>query len=205
MQAADISGPRWREKSQVSKENVMQKWLVVLFVAGAALSWGVYVPLVHGAAMKLQSNLRAFLFVGVAYFLVAVLVPMLLIFVLKYDPTAKAAPNFNGVPILWGIMSGVAGALGALFVIFAATNAGPGGAIYVAPLVFAGAPIINTFATIYYFHPVKTTPDWRFFLGLGFAVVGAAMVMLFKPADEAPTKAQTAAATAPAEAGVAVH
>ena len=54
----------------------MPKWLVVLlFVAGAALSWGVYVPLVHGAAMKLQSNLRAFLFVGVAYFLVAVLVP----------------------------------------------------------------------------------------------------------------------------------
>ena len=93
----------------------MPKWLVVLlFVAGAALSWGVYVPLVHGAAMKLQSNLRAFLFVGVAYFLVAVLVPMLLIFVLKYDPTAKAAPNFNGVPILWGIMAGVAGALGAL-------------------------------------------------------------------------------------------
>ncbi len=184
----------------------MPKWLVVLlFVAGAALSWGVYVPLVHGAAVKLQSNLRAFLFVGVAYFLVAVLVPMLLIFVLKYDPTAKAAPNFNGVPILWGIMAGVAGALGALFVIFAATNAGASGVIYVAPLVFAGAPIINTFATIYYFHPVKTTPDWKFFLGLGFAVVGAAMVMLFKPADETPTKAPAAAATAHAETGVAVH
>jgi hypothetical protein len=185
----------------------MPKWLtVLLFVAGAALSWGVYVPLVHGAAMKLQSNLRAFLFVGVAYFLVAVLVPMILIFVLKFDPTAKAAPNFNGVPILWGLLSGIAGALGALFVIFAATNAGPGGAIYVAPLVFAGAPIINTFATIYYFHPVKTVPDWKFFLGLGFAVVGAAMVMLFKPADDpAPAKAQTAAMTAPAEAGAAVH
>jgi uncharacterized membrane protein len=184
----------------------MPKWLVVLlFVAGAALSWGVYVPLVHGAAVKLQSNLRAFLFVGVAYFLVAVLVPMLLIFVMKYDPTAREAPNFKAVPILWGILAGVAGALGALFVIFAATKAGPGGAIYVAPLVFAGAPIVNTFATIYYFHRVETTPDWRFFLGLGFAVVGAAMVMLFKPDDKALTKAQTAAVTAPAEAGVAVH
>lgn len=29
----------------------MTKWLVVLsFVAGAALSWGVYVPVVHRAA-----------------------------------------------------------------------------------------------------------------------------------------------------------
>ena len=90
----------------------MPKWLtVLLFVAGRNnLSWGVYVPLVHGAATRLQSNLRAFLFVGVAYFLVAVLVPMVLIFVMKWDPTARAAPNFRALPILWGIASGVAGA-----------------------------------------------------------------------------------------------
>jgi hypothetical protein len=43
----------------------MMKWLVVLsFVAGAALSWGVYVPVVHRAAFELKSNLRAFMFVG---------------------------------------------------------------------------------------------------------------------------------------------
>jgi hypothetical protein len=48
-------------------KNEMPKWLLVLlFVAGAAVSWGVYVPLVHRAATLLQSNLRAFLFVGVA-------------------------------------------------------------------------------------------------------------------------------------------
>ena len=160
--------------------------LVMLFVAGAALSWGVYVPTVHVAATALKSNLRAFLFVGVAYFLVAVLVPALFIFVLKNDPTAKGVPNFDLQPSLWGLAAGTAGALGALCVIFAVTNAGKGGAIYVAPLVFAGAPIINTIATITYFHPVKTLPDWRFFLGLGLAAAGAAMVMLFKPVDAAP-------------------
>jgi hypothetical protein len=74
----------------------------------------------------------------------------------------------------------------------------------VAPLVFAGAPIINTFATIYYFHPVKTLPDWKFFLGLAFAVVGAAMVMLFKPVDDAHATAQVSAVKAPAEV-TAVH
>ena len=64
----------------------MGKWgTVLIFVAMAALSWGVYVPVVHLAAQKLGSNLRAFLFVGVAYFLVAVLVPCVLIFVLKND------------------------------------------------------------------------------------------------------------------------
>jgi hypothetical protein len=186
-------------------KNEMPKWLLVLlFVAGAAVSWGVYVPLVHRAATLLQSNLRAFLFVGVAYFLVAVLVPIVMIFVMNWDPTQKAAPNFQLQPVLWGLASGIAGAVGALFVIFAVTNAGAGGAIYVAPLVFAGAPIINTFATIYYFHPVKTLPDWRFLTGIGLAVVGAAMVMLFKPTEEAHAAAPTAI-TAPAEAGAGVH
>ena len=63
-------------------------WLVVLsFVAAAALSWGVYVPDVHRAAFELKSNLRAFMFVGVAYFVVAVLIPAFFIFVAKSDPT----------------------------------------------------------------------------------------------------------------------
>ncbi len=160
----------------------MPKWAIVsIFVAGAALSWGVYVPVVHEASVQLKSNLRAFLFVGVAYFLVAVLIPSILIFVLKTDPTAKGAPNFASGPITWGIMAGVAGALGALCIIFAVNTAGPGGALYVAPLVFAGAPIVNTFATMTIFHPVKTLPDWRFFAGLVMAAAGMAMVVLFKP------------------------
>lgn len=170
--------------------------IVLLFVLGAALSWGIYVPTVHLAAQALKSNLRAFLFIGVAYFLVAVLVPAVFIFVLKNDPTAKGTPNFDLVPVLWGIAAGTAGAVGALCVIFAVTNAGKGGAIYVAPLVFAGAPIINTIATITYFHPVKTLPDWRFFLGLLLAVIGAAMVMIYKPVDEQPHAAATPSATA---------
>jgi hypothetical protein len=174
--------------------------LVLLFVAGAALSWGVYVPVVHVAAQKLGSNLRAFLFVGVAYFLVAVLIPALLIFILG-DPTEKPNANFQTTPVLWGIAAGTAGAVGALCVIFAVTYAGKGGAIYVAPLVFAGAPIINTIATITYFHPVKTLPDWRFFFGLAMAAAGAAMVMLFKPVDAAPhAPAATHAAADPAGA-----
>ena len=162
----------------------MGKWLVVLcFVAGAALSWGVYVPIVHRAAFELKSNLRAFMFVGVAYFLTAVLIPAIFIFLMRWDPTVKAGaePNFNAIPVLWGIAAGTAGAVGALCVIFAATTGGPGAAIYVAPLVFSGAPIINTIATILYFHPAKTMPDWRFFAGLGLAIVGASLVLIYKP------------------------
>lgn len=72
----------------------MVRWLVVLsFVAGAALSWSVYVPVVHRAAFELKSNLRAFMFVGMAYFLVAVLIPAIFIFVAKFDPPSSREPS----------------------------------------------------------------------------------------------------------------
>ena len=175
---------------------MQSKWFwVLLFVLGAALSWGVYVPLVHRAATELKSNLRAFMFVGVAYFLVAVLIPALFIFVFKTDPTQKPGVNFYTGPMIWGVVAGTAGAVGALFVIFAATTAGKEGVIVVAPLVFAGAPIVNTIATITYFHPVHKLPDWRFFLGLAMAAGGAAMVMLFKPVEDKPHAAAPPAAT----------
>lgn len=169
------------------------KWTVLAFVAGAALSWGMYVNTVHEATAKLGSNLRAFLMVGLAYFLTAVLIPGFFIFVLKSDPTVKAgtAANWNASPMLWGLAAGTAGAAGALCVIFAVKAAGPGGAIYVAPLVFAGAPIINTIGSITIFAHGKKTglPNAWFFLGILMAAGGAALVMLNKPKVGAPPAA----------------
>jgi drug/metabolite transporter (DMT)-like permease len=176
--------------------------VVLAFIAGAVVSWGVYVPIVHRAAEQLHSSLRAFLFVGVAYFLTAVLIPLALIFIFNYDPTTRGqTPNFNIGPVSWGVAAGFAGAVGALCVIFAATNAGKGGALYVAPLVFAGAPIINTIVTMTIFHPVKKMPEIPFFLGLLLAACGAALVMIYKPAPDAPHMTPPAAlSTDPSEA-----
>lgn len=166
------------------------KWTVWAFVSGAALSWGIYVPLVHDATAKLGSNLRAFLMVGVAYFLVAVLVPGIFIFLLKSDPTAKDVSKLNwfGPSVLSGILAGVSGAVGALCVIFATRDAvasvGPVvGPLVVAPLVFAGAPIINTIASITIFAHGKKfeAPGLLFYVGLALAATGMATVMVNKP------------------------
>jgi hypothetical protein len=161
----------------------MPKWLVVLlFIAGTALSWGIYVPSIHVAATLLKSNLRAFLLVGVAYFLTAVLIPVALIFLANWDPTVRGTPNFDGPGIRWGLWAGTMGAIGALCVIFAVTAAGKEwGPLVVPPLVFAFAPIVNTIAALLYFSPAKTMPDWRFFFGLLMAIGGAALVMIYKP------------------------
>ena len=48
----------------------------VIFVAGAVLSWGVYGSMLHEGQGKLGSPVRALLCVGVAYFLIGVIVPV---------------------------------------------------------------------------------------------------------------------------------
>ena len=162
------------------------KWTVFAFIAGAALSWGVYVPLVHDAASRLGSNLRAFLMVGVAYFLVAVLVPSLFIFVLKSgDPTAKPTSvlSWKFTSLAAGLAAGISGAVGALCVIFATKEAGTIGPLIVAPLVFAGAPIVNTIASMTIFAHGKKfeAPGTSFYIGLVVAAAGMALVMVNKP------------------------
>lgn len=175
------------------------KWTVLAFVAGAALSWGVYVPLVHDATTKFGSNLRAFLMVGIAYFLVAVLIPSFFIFY-KGDPTAKDPSKLNwaGSSITYGILAGVAGAAGALCVIFAVKEAGATAAFLVAPMVFAGAPIINTIVSVTIFAHGKKFESLSpsFYIGLLIATAGMVLVMINKPKeikDSAPPVAMAGA------------
>jgi hypothetical protein len=47
----------------------------VAFVAGAVLSWGIYGAMLHKGQVALGNPMRALLCVGVAYFLIGVLIP----------------------------------------------------------------------------------------------------------------------------------
>jgi hypothetical protein len=89
-------------------------------------------------------------------------------------------------------------------VIFAVKEAGAAGPLIVAPLVFAGAPIINTLASLTIFSHGKKfeAPGGLFYLGLLLAASGMAMVMLNKPkvaaGDAKPAAAAAASSSAPA-------
>ena len=50
--------------------------LWIIFALGAALAWGLYGPALHSGQVALGSPMRALLCVGVAYFLIGVLVPI---------------------------------------------------------------------------------------------------------------------------------
>lgn len=166
------------------------------------LMWGVYGILLHkgqtlfqpASGPKLDINevrYKSFLFVGLAYFLVAVLLPLIL---LIGRGTAFSGYTSNGMT--WSLIAGIAGAVGAFGVLLAFGTGGK--PVVVMSLVFAGAPLINaTIATL--MHP----PDngWGsvnplFWLGVILAVGGGFLVARFNPGAPVPKKAVPTAAHA---------
>ena len=85
------------------------EWLY--FVAGAVLSWGFYVPVLHEGQRLLGGALRAFLCVGAAYFLTAVLIPLVLMY---FDLAGSRQGIFNQQGVTFATLGGIAGAAGAL-------------------------------------------------------------------------------------------
>ena len=146
------------------------KWL--LFVAGAVLSWGAYGVLLHQGQTQLANPLKALLCVGVAYFLIGVLVP-------GVSLSAQGdLSSFDRGGLVTATTAGALGALGAVCIIYAFRFGGL--PLYVMPLVFGGAPIVNVvLSTI--LHPPKSTPHPLLYVGFLLAASGAGMVLYFRP------------------------
>ena len=147
--------------------------LWILFALGAALAWGLYGPALHRGQVALGSPMRALLCVGVAYFLIGVLVP---VGSLSYQGSLQQGFTMKGS--VAGLLGGALGALGAICIIFAFKNGGL--PTYVMPLVFAGAPLVNVFFSMW-LHPPKTAPNPLLYVGFLLAAAGAGMVLYFKP------------------------
>src|SRR5262245_16131788 len=170
------------------------EWLWYVLLAG--LSWGTYVPLIFYGGSELGgkpgSRILAILCVGVAYFVIAVLFPLYLFL-------SKQAewPGLTITGLVFSGLAGVAGAVGALCVVFAtksavqsARDAGLGPEtykIFIAPLIFGLAPVINTLvSTVWHpkpgnpFHFGFDAPGWKLWLGILLVGVGAALVLFSK-------------------------
>src|SRR2546428_1647429 len=124
--------------------------LWILFALGAALSWGLYGPALHRGQVALGSPMRALLCVGIAYFLIGVLVPVT---TLSYQGELH---GFTMKGSLAATLGGALGAAGAVCIIFAFKYGGL--PAYVMPPVFARAPLVNMLFSIW-LYPPKTTPN----------------------------------------------
>ncbi len=145
-----------------------------IFAIGAALSWGVYGAMLHQGQAKLGNPLRALLCVGVAYFLIGVLVPVAGL----ASQNQLSLAGFNSVGTTTATVAGALGAIGAACIIWAFKSGGVPN--YVMPLVFGGAPVINVLVTMY-LHPPKNTVNPLLFVGMLLVVAGASLVLYFRP------------------------
>src|SRR5574339_1071086 len=122
----------------------------VWFAIGAALSWGLYGPTLHKGQVLLGHPMRALLCVGVAYFLVAILIPGGTLV------SQGQLKTFNASGTFYATLGGALGAFGAIFVIWAFRAGGV--PTYVMPIVFAGAPVVNVLYSMWS-HPPAVGPS----------------------------------------------
>ena len=178
------------------------EWL--LYVALAGLSWGTYVPLIFYGGNELGgksgARLMAILCVGVAYFVMAVVFPLLM-FLTKFEEW----PGLKPVGLVFSGLAGVAGAAGAICVVFASKSAVTGAKadgldmdtyrVFIAPLIFGLAPVINVLvSTIWHpkpgdpFHFEVELPGWKLWVGIVLVGLGAALVLFSKEEAEVEKK-----------------
>ncbi len=166
-------------------------WFYLALVTVAC--WGLYGIFLHqgqvAMADKELGRYKAFLFVGIAYFLTAVLAPLVILLLSKnmsWDMPPKG---------MWvSLFAGILGAVGAFFVLLAMASGAKSGmnpavvAISVMSIIFAGAPIVNAIVGIT-LHPPKggfAAIPIPFILGILLAALGGFMVTKYKPGSAPP-------------------
>lgn len=155
---------------------------VTLSIALTAVCWGAYGPVLHKGQAKMGgSRLRPFLCVGLAYFAIAVIGPMFMLS--SFQEPGGWMPDKSVMGIVWSLGAGAAGAIGALGIIYAFNFGGK--PIFIMPLVFGFAPVVNTFTAIVtdnLFGRVGT----MFWVSLGMVIFGAMIVLIFAPRKAPP-------------------
>ena len=187
------------------------KYLWLVYVGLAGLAWGTYVPIIFFGGNELgarpNARLMAILCVGGAYFVIGVLFPLTMFLSGQYE-----WPALKTTGLVFSSLAGVAGAVGAICVIFATQSAmgaardegltGPALAkyrVYIAPLIFGLAPVINTLVSSIWhpehgvFHFDVELPGWKLWVGIVLVGIGAALVLYSKEEAEKPKAPQAAA------------
>ena len=115
-----------------------------LFALLTVVTWGLYGVFLHQGQTSMQDPIngryRAFLFVGIAYMVTAVLAPLFLL-------VARGASwQFPVRGVVWSLIAGLMGAAGAFCVLLA--FGAKGSPSVVMSIVFAGAPVVNALTAL---------------------------------------------------------
>ena len=161
------------------------------------ICWGTYGVCMHTGSMNMESKehgrMMAFLYVGLAYFLTAVIAPLI---ILKLQGGPVEFWNYPDAGWKWSLFAGILGAIGALGVLLA-FGASPNPPVYVPivmSIIFAGAPVVNAVVN-------TTKHDWwghvqpQFIMGIVLAAAGGVLVTYYAPKPPPQAAAPTPAVT----------
>ena len=168
-------------------------WIV--FALMTVVSWGVYGVFLHTGQMAMgdpvNGRYKAFLFVGLAYFLTAVLAPLA---ILVANGASWQMPVKG---MAWSLVAGTVGAMGAFCVLLA--FGAKGSPAVVMAIVFGGAPIVNAVVATALHPPAGglSAIRWPFVLGLLMAAAGGCLVTLYRPMPAPPARPAAAPPPAP--------
>lgn len=150
--------------------------------------FGVYGNFLHSGQLGMEDpslgRIKAFLFVGVAYFLVAVLGPLAIL------KAKKASFKMTIKGVVYSFLAGTAGAVGAFGILLALGSGGTPAVVM--SIVFAGAPIINAIYSMIAHPPENGLAGIKpqFFLGILLAALGGALVSFNKPSSQPKPSAE---------------
>ena len=148
----------------------MPTWL--LFALGTVCCWGAYGTAIHKSNSLLGEGLKTALLVGVAYFFLAVLIPGLIMW------KNGADGSFPAKGMMFGLLAGSLGAIGAICVIYSMKSGGS--PLYVMPIIFGCAPLVNVLVSSIA-HPPQNPINPIFWLGVLVLASGAGMVLYYQP------------------------
>lgn len=153
-------------------------WLVYALMT--ACCWGTYGIFLHQGQIAMadgeNARYKAFLWVGVAYFITAVAAP-LAILVMR-----GANWSFPASGVSYSLIAGIVGAAGAFCVLL--SFGAKGTPSVVMSLIFGIAPLVNAIIAISIHPPaggIKGIPV-PFFVGILMLAVGGFLVSAYKPA-----------------------
>jgi hypothetical protein len=168
-------------------------WLVFALLTVA--TWGVYGIFLHTGAVGMSDpvngRIKAFLFVGLAYFFTAVVAPAIMLLV------NDASWAFPAKGAWWSLLAGIVGAIGAFGVLLA--FGAKGSPAVVMSIIFAGAPVVNALLSLWLHPPAGGWGAIRapFYLGILLAAAGGCLVTFFKPPPASKPPGVTAHAQPP--------
>ena len=157
------------------------------FALLTVVCWGTYGVCMHIGASNMgdkeNGRIMAFLWVGLAYFITAVVAPII---ILKLKGGNIAFWTYPAKGWQWSLFAGTLGAIGALGVLLAfGKMPSPAYVPVIMSIIFAGAPIVNAL--------VNTTKEnnWAnvklpFVAGICLAALGGYLVTIHAPKPNKP-------------------